>query len=52
MSEPSPQTGPTAAAASSDGGVDEFEKDDMAKSRSLDGTVGATTVGRIGFRYD
>ena len=46
------QAAAAAAAASSDGGVDEFEKDDMAKSRSLDGTVGATTVGRIGFRYD
>ena len=26
--------------------------DDMAASRAADGTVGATTTGRIGFRYE
>ena len=39
-----------AAAASAE--AREFENDDMAASRALDGTVGATSVGRIGYRYE
>lgn len=31
---------------------DEFEADDMARSSALEGTVGATSVGRIGYRLE
>ena len=39
-----------AASRAAEDNIDVFASDDMAYSSALDGTVGATSVGRIGYR--
>ena len=39
-----------AAVAEAEDEVLRYSSDDMAHSRDLDGTVGATSIGRVGYR--